>query len=92
MAVEWTLLTRHGCSLCETFSEDLAAVLGVEEASRVRIVDVDADAELSRKYGSRIPVLLADGDFVCNYRVDRDRVTAYLPSDRSPSGPTGRPL
>lgn len=79
MAVEWTLLTRHGCSLCETFSEELVAVLGAAEAARVRIVDIDSDPELTRKYGARIPVLLADGDFVCNYRVDRERLTAYLP-------------
>ncbi len=79
MPTEWTLLTRHGCTLCETFSEELVAGLGAAESARVRIVDVDSDPELARKYGTRIPVLLADGDFVCNYRVDSDRLAAYLP-------------
>jgi hypothetical protein len=80
MPTEWILLTRHGCTLCEAFGEELASVLGAAEAARVRIVDVDSDRELTRKYGARIPVLLADGDFVCNFRVDRDRLAAYLPS------------
>jgi predicted thioredoxin/glutaredoxin len=75
---EWTLLTRHGCTLCEEFIEELAAVLGATEAARVRVVDIDPDPELSRKYGTRIPVLLADGDFVCQYRVDHDRLRPYI--------------
>lgn len=75
---DWTLLTRDGCTLCEEFSADLATVLGAHEAARVHVVDVDSDPELRRKYGTRIPVLLADGEFVCNYRVDRKRLAPYL--------------
>lgn len=62
--------------------EELAALLGPKEAARVRVVDIDADPELERKYSSRIPVLTADGDFVCAYRLDKDRVTAYLQPER----------
>ena len=38
------------------------------------MVDIDQDPALARKYGHRIPVLLADGEFVCDYRLDRERV------------------
>ncbi len=75
---QWTVLTRHDCTLCEQFMEDLTRVLGADEAARVRVVDVDSDPELRRKYGIRIPVLLADGDFVCQYRVDQDRLMPYV--------------
>ncbi len=57
---------------------ELIAVLGEAEAARVEIVDISDDPELERKYARRIPVLLIDGDFVCDYRLDADRVTAYL--------------
>jgi hypothetical protein len=79
---QWTVYTRHGCSLCEQLIEELASVLDPLEAERVRVVDIDTDPELSRKYASRIPVLMADEEFVCAYRLDKERVTAHLQSDR----------
>jgi hypothetical protein len=41
-------------------------------------VDIDQDPQLARKYGQRIPVLLADGEFVCAYRLDEGRVRALM--------------
>lgn len=73
----WTVYTRSGCSLCEQLIEDLARVLGAA-AAQVELIDIADNPELEEKYGRRIPVLLADGDFVCNYRLDEDRVRAYM--------------
>lgn len=72
--VQWTVLSRPECSLCEQLLAELAEMLGPAESARVRVVDIDQDPALARKYGQRIPVLLADGDFVCDYRLDRERV------------------
>ena len=72
---QWTVYSRHGCSLCEAMLVELAEVLGAD--APVNIVDVDSQPELQAKYGSRVPVLLADGEFVCAYRLDRDRVKAW---------------
>jgi hypothetical protein len=74
----WVVYTRPGCTLCDEFLEEFAHLLGPAEASRVALVDVDSDADLQRKYGTRIPVLTADGEFVCNYRLDPERLSAYL--------------
>lgn len=70
----WTVLSRAECSLCEQLLTELAEELSPAEAAQVSVVDVDGDPELTRKYGHRVPVLLADGDFVCDYRLDRERV------------------
>lgn len=70
----WTVLSRAECSLCEQLLTELAEELRPAEAAGVSVVDVDQDPELVRKYGHRVPVLLADGDFVCDYRLDRARV------------------
>ncbi len=72
----WTVLSRAECSLCEQLLTELAEELSPAEAAKVSVVDVDGDPELVRKYGHRVPVLLADGDFVCDYRLDRARVRA----------------
>ena len=70
----WTVLSRPECSLCEQLLTELAEELSPAEAAQVRVLDVDQDPELTRKYGHRVPVLLADDDFVCDYRLDRQRV------------------
>jgi predicted thioredoxin/glutaredoxin len=78
---QWTVYTRPGCSLCEQMLEDLAAALGVDEAARVLVVDIETDPELTRKYALSIPVLAADGEFVCAYRLDMERLAAYTSRD-----------
>jgi predicted thioredoxin/glutaredoxin len=75
---QWTVYSRPECSLCDQLIEDLAHLLGPAEAARVRIVDITQDPELERKYTLRIPVLAADGDFVCAYRLDAERVRDLL--------------
>jgi hypothetical protein len=77
--VHWTVLSRPDCSLCEQLLAELAEVLSPAEAAQVSVVDVDQDPALARKYGHRIPVLLADGEFVCDYQLDRERVRLLSP-------------
>ena len=74
---QWTVYTRAECGLCEQLQQELAELLG-PAAAGVQVVDVDQDPELQRRYGHRVPVLMADGDFVCAYRLDRDRVEVLL--------------
>lgn len=76
--MELTVYSRAECSLCEQMLDELAQLLGPLAAARVTVTDIDQDPELIRKYGSRIPVLMADGEFVCAYRLDRARVEALL--------------
>ena len=75
--ISWTVYTRSECSLCEELLSELAVLLG-PAAADVSVIDIADDPELEAKYGRRIPVLLADGDFVCNFRLDEARVRAYL--------------
>jgi hypothetical protein len=41
-------------------------------------VDVDSDDELRSRYGERVPVLLAGGDEICHYHLDRAALDAYF--------------
>ncbi len=75
---QWTVYSRADCSLCERMLDELAELLGPEAAAAVQVVDIDGQPELERRYGTRIPVLTADGEFVCAYRLDAERVRAYL--------------
>jgi glutaredoxin len=72
-----TLYTRAGCHLCET----AAAVLAAErDRSRfdLEVVDVDAEPELTRRYGLRVPVVAIDGVEAFQYEVPADLLRARL--------------
>ena len=73
----WTVYSRAGCSLCEDMIAELAGLLG-PLAATVRVVDIEGDSDLERRFGHRIPVLAFDDEFVCAYRLDPARVRAYL--------------
>jgi glutaredoxin len=72
-----TLYTRAGCHLCETAE----AVLRAERAASpflLEVVDVDADPELVRRYGVRVPVVAVDGVEEFEYEVPADLLRARL--------------
>ncbi len=73
----WLVLSRPDCSLCETMLNELCELLG-ERAAAVQVQDISGDTTLEARYGHRIPVLLIDAEFVCAYRLDHDRLAAYL--------------
>lgn len=74
---QWLVLSRPECSLCETMLLELCELLG-DRATQVRVHDISGDDRLERKYGQRLPVLLIEGELVCAYRLDQERVRAYL--------------
>jgi hypothetical protein len=45
-------------------------------------VDVDSSPELVRRYGLRIPVLVAGEVELSGYPLDRERVTGYLRAEK----------
>lgn len=67
MPVRLTLLTRPYCHLCDDMRKALA-----EHAPEVPVleIDVDADPALEARWGTLVPVLLADGQELCHYRLD----------------------
>ncbi len=75
---EWVVYSKPDCSLCDLFLQDLAAVAGEQIAAAVRVVDISASPALQAKYGHRIPVLAIEGEVVCYYRLDADRIRPFL--------------
>jgi len=73
----WLVYSRPDCGLCEEMLHELAELLG-PAAKDVGVVDISGDPTLERKYGTRIPVLTIDGEFVCDYRLNRERVKGWL--------------
>jgi glutaredoxin len=55
------VFTRQSCGLCEHAEAQAAREAGGED---LRLVDVDADPDLQRRYHVRVPVVAVDGDEV----------------------------
>jgi hypothetical protein len=73
-----TLLTRPECGLCQDMLDALQALRSRHELPPLRLLDVDSDRELQRRYGMKIPVLLLDDAPVCSVRLDRDELLRVL--------------
>lgn len=67
--------TREDCGLCER-AERLVA----EEGGRadVRLVDIDEDPELQRRYNIRVPVVVVDGEEVAEGRIEPGTIAAAV--------------
>jgi hypothetical protein len=49
---------------------ELASLARAVRLPPIDVRDVDADAELQRRYGLHVPVLLLGGEVVCRHRLD----------------------
>ena len=64
------LVQRRDCELCEHMLMQLEMLARSLTLPPLDVLDVDADAELLRRYGLHVPVLLLDGEVVCRHRLD----------------------
>lgn len=69
------LLSRPDCHLCEEMRREVDALLA-QAPRKWEVVDVDADAALSSRYGNEIPVLFVNGRLFAKLRLPR--LTARL--------------
>jgi hypothetical protein len=72
-SLQFTLLSRHGCTLCEEMQVELQAI-PQSAAWHLDVRDVDADPALKSRYGHKVPVLLLEGELVCHGRLDREEL------------------
>lgn len=79
------MLGRPGCSLCDEAEAELEAFLAGWEDSRknatgieIEVVNIETDDELHRRYLERIPLILLDGEEVCEWVFEADAFEAAL--------------
>ncbi|MBU1235187.1 MAG: glutaredoxin family protein [Gammaproteobacteria bacterium] len=72
-----TFLSRTYCHLCDDMLAALEALRG-DYAFTVETIDIDAEPVLLKLHDERVPVLLADGEELCHYFLDEEKVREYL--------------
>ena len=68
--IQLTLLSRPGCHLCEEMRREVDALLA-DRPHEWKVVDVDSDPDLARRYGDSIPILFVNGHLFAKIRVPR---------------------
>ncbi len=77
MSPRLTFLSRAYCHLCDDMLAALEA-LRSDYTFTVETIDIDAEPALLSQYDERVPVLLADGEELCHYFLDEEKVREYL--------------
>jgi glutaredoxin len=72
-----TLYLRHDCHLCEAFLAELIP-LKMRWQFDIETKDIDSDPELRERYNTLVPVLAIDGQEVCHYFLDPDKLAVYF--------------
>jgi hypothetical protein len=72
------LVQRRDCELCEQMRAALERLARVQPLPPLALLDVDADAELTRRHGLHVPVLLLDGSVVCRHVLDGPELLRLL--------------
>ncbi len=77
MSIVLTLYSRAGCHLCAEMALQLKS-LDQTINFDLEIIDIDTDPDLEARYATRIPVLVADGKIISQYKRDDDAVVDFL--------------
>jgi hypothetical protein len=72
------VISREGCGLCEEMLHELAQLERAQSIPPVTVVDVDADPELVRQFGLKVPVLLLDGSVICHYTLNSQELLRLI--------------
>jgi hypothetical protein len=73
-----TLLVRSECGLCEQMLRELRALCAQMPLPPLRLIDVDSDPLLQRRFGLKIPVLLLDATPICSHHLDTPELLRML--------------
>ena len=72
-----TLYSRGYCHLCHEMA-DAVAVIRAEVPFELDVLDVDADPVLEARFNELVPVLMHGELELARYRLDPDKLRAYL--------------
>ena len=72
------LYTRPGCHLCDEVREAILGLRDVVPPFELGEVDIERDDGLLARYLERIPVVVVDGEVVCELELELDSLRAAL--------------
>lgn len=77
MSTSLTVYSRRGCHLCEDMLAHLEQLTSELDFS-FNVIEISGNIDLEQKYGSKVPVLMADEHEICHYMLDLAGLKAHL--------------
>lgn len=71
--MQFVLYSRSGCPLCEAMEAELGPYIHKHALTVVRQY-IDNDEDLQQRYGEKVPVLTCNGEILCEYFLDPERL------------------
>lgn len=68
--------SRQGCHLCELLIEELLPML--QGRAELQVCDIDSRDDWREAYDLRVPVVELNGETLCQYSLDRDKILQAL--------------
>ena len=69
---------REGCHLCIDFVEDLLPIFEEFPQAAFELQDIDKHLDIKPVYDNRVPVLVYNGEVLCEYFLDYEKVREHL--------------
>jgi thiol-disulfide isomerase/thioredoxin len=77
MSTEFILYGKADCHPCKVMLQELQQ-LNETYSFEIKTIDIREDPIFKERYGTRIPVLVADGVELCHFTLDKEIVLSHL--------------
>ncbi len=80
MKLEFIIYSRQGCHLCDVMKDELEA-MAMSIKGTIKLVDIDNDPDLNKRFNNQIPVLFVDDVEICHYKLNKKNLLRFLAAE-----------
>ena len=80
MKLEFVIYSRQGCHLCDVMKDELEAMT-LSKTGTIKLVDIDNDPDLKKRFNNQIPVLFVDDVEICHYKLNKKNLLRFLAAE-----------
>lgn len=79
---ELIIYTRAGCHLCDALLDELTVFCKSNPFS-FQSIDISANEQLEKRYGTKVPVVTFNDTILCEYFLDTEAIDVYFGRGRN---------
>ena len=80
MKLDFIIYSRQGCLLCDVMKDELEA-MAMSKKGTIKLVDIDNDPDLKKRFNNQIPVLFVDDVEICHYKLNKKNLLRFLAAE-----------
>jgi len=80
LKLDFIIYSRQGCHLCDVMKDELEA-MAMSKKGMIKLVDIDNDPDLKKRFNNQIPVLFVDDVEICHYKLNKKNLLRFLAAE-----------